>query len=66
MSKNSKLTNLCFNFELIRIIVSNGRIDEELGEFSRDIKNLIKLKMNGNEKLGKLIFLKRRLQEEST
>ena len=32
-----------FNYKFIRIIVSEGRIREELGKFFRFIKNLLKL-----------------------
>ena len=38
-----KLTNICFNCELIRLMVSKGQIHKELGDFYKDIHNLIEL-----------------------
>ena len=55
---------LWFNCELTRIMVSKDQIHEEWGKFQDIFTTLSNWSMNWGDKLWKLTFLERRLQDQ--
>ena len=62
----SKLTNLMKISRLRGIMVNMGRIHRELGKFLMISSNLIKSDDESMIELGKMVYYKRELQEDST